>query len=802
MYDIRQFKPCLYVLLIMGMTGFALAAQSPGVWVLSVGGLLLNAWLVKTGRFAPFPRWLANGITILALVYAFVVFRRGSAAPILVIGQFLVLLQLVKIFEQRGNRDYAQLLVLSLLLMVAAAINTASLAFGILFFAYLFLSLYCCLLFHLKVETDHAKAALGIPEEKLNPMTLRQDQRYLARSMRRLTVIVSTCSIAMAVLVFLFFPRNTGANLLGPFQMKTSQTLTGFSEKVGFQQVAQITQNAEIVAYVKAWEDEQPIRGTRPLVLRGLALDLYTGNDDSSTRWQWLRSPAADKDYDLQQYVEQNLVDRQNGGKGTIRQEVMLKPTGTGVLFAVAGPTDLRPLTFDGRRLLFRDRDQSLRIEPALEKDVRYEVFSSGKLPAAARDLPGAQRPATQPQGQSATSDDAPSLPGLTGRTTASTVVTGLTASVIDPMIEQFARRPEVSGTDPAGPLIARRPKDAYVTPLDEQIARNVEHHLKSGGDFSYTLDLRDADRIGDRDPIVAFLYDMKRGHCEYFAGAMTLLCQSLGLQARMVVGFYCDEYNNLTDSYVVRQAHAHAWVEVLNDKGEWITFDPTTGRQAATSRTVTAWSRVKQFFDYLEYTWANSVVAYDRETRTSLIQNVATKLEETKETGTSSFHSAKSWLADAFSDKTFWPFTSWLISVAIGVLLTAMVGAFAWFVYERWKLRRRAKRIGLEMLPHDAQLRMARQLGFYDDLLNLLARHQIVCPRNLTPLEFSDSITFLPNELYDEVKRLTEMFYRVRYGRIALTGPQQRHLRHVIAHVERGLHHLPRLRPSKSNGA
>src|SRR5205814_5672294 len=97
---------------------------------------------------------------------------------ILAIGQFLVLLQIVKLFEIRANRDYAQLLVLSLLLIVAASINTASLIFGIVLLVYLFLALYCCLLFHLKIETDHAKAAIGIPDEKLNPATLRQDQRY------------------------------------------------------------------------------------------------------------------------------------------------------------------------------------------------------------------------------------------------------------------------------------------------------------------------------------------------------------------------------------------------------------------------------------------------------------------------------------------------------------------------------------------------------------------------------------------------------------------------------------------------
>jgi Ca2+/Na+ antiporter len=67
-----------------------------------------------------------------------------------IIGQFLVLVQLVKLYEQRANRDWAQLIILNLLLMVAAAINTASLVFGLMFIAYLFLSLYVCLLFHLR----------------------------------------------------------------------------------------------------------------------------------------------------------------------------------------------------------------------------------------------------------------------------------------------------------------------------------------------------------------------------------------------------------------------------------------------------------------------------------------------------------------------------------------------------------------------------------------------------------------------------------------------------------------------------
>src|SRR3954447_24644823 len=182
MYNIRQFKPVLYLLLMVGLSGFSLAAISPGLWVLGATGILLNAWLVMTGRFAPMPRMLANAVTLAATLFSARQMLTNTGPPVIVIGQFLVLLHLVKLWEQRANRDYAQLLVLSLLLMVAAAINTASLTFGIVLAAYLFLSLYCCLLFHLKVDTDAAKAAMPLPEEKIPPARLRQDQRHLSRS--------------------------------------------------------------------------------------------------------------------------------------------------------------------------------------------------------------------------------------------------------------------------------------------------------------------------------------------------------------------------------------------------------------------------------------------------------------------------------------------------------------------------------------------------------------------------------------------------------------------------------------------
>jgi hypothetical protein len=97
----------------------------------------------------------------------------------------------------------------------------------------------------------------------------------------------------------------------------------------------------------------------------------------------------------------------------------------------------------------------------------------------------------------------------------------------------------------------------------------------------------------------------------------------------------------------------------------------------------------------------------------------------------------------------------------------------------------RRAARIGIESLPSDERLRLARQLGFYDELLTLLERRGIRRPPHFTPMEFTDSLAFLPAEAYHAVRRLTEVFYRIRYGRQELKPGQRDRLRGIIDSVE-----------------
>lgn len=65
-------------------------------------------------------------------------------------------------------------------------------------------------------------------------------------------------------------------------------------------------------------------------------------------------------------------------------------------------------------------------------------------------------------------------------------------------------------------------------------------------------------------------------GYCEQFAGAMAVMLRTLGIPARVAVGFTPGTINPDDPSlWTVSWANAHAWVEVPF-AGEWIAFEPT----------------------------------------------------------------------------------------------------------------------------------------------------------------------------------------------------------------------------------
>lgn len=79
-------------------------------------------------------------------------------------------------------------------------------------------------------------------------------------------------------------------------------------------------------------------------------------------------------------------------------------------------------------------------------------------------------------------------------------------------------------------------------------------------------------------DAVDEFLFERRRGFCEHIASAMAMLLRAVGVPTRFVTGFGPGERNALTGYFEVREADAHAWVEVLYPGIGWVPYDPTFG--------------------------------------------------------------------------------------------------------------------------------------------------------------------------------------------------------------------------------
>ena len=109
-----------------------------------------------------------------------------------------------------------------------------------------------------------------------------------------------------------------------------------------------------------------------------------------------------------------------------------------------------------------------------------------------------------------------------------------------------------------AGPPVGRR------VPDPAQILNRALQLFNS--QFTYTLE---PPLLTSDDPYDEFLFEVKRGFCEHYAGSFALLMRAAGIPARVVTGYQGGEVNPLNRELIVRQADAHAWVEVwLEERG------------------------------------------------------------------------------------------------------------------------------------------------------------------------------------------------------------------------------------------
>jgi transglutaminase-like putative cysteine protease len=92
---------------------------------------------------------------------------------------------------------------------------------------------------------------------------------------------------------------------------------------------------------------------------------------------------------------------------------------------------------------------------------------------------------------------------------------------------------------------------------------------------------LNAAETPSGKDPVEYFLFEGKEGYCDLFASSMALMARSVGIPARMVVGFYPVKGDRDSNGrYILHESERHAWAELFFKDAGWVVFDATEGAE------------------------------------------------------------------------------------------------------------------------------------------------------------------------------------------------------------------------------
>lgn len=132
------------------------------------------------------------------------------------------------------------------------------------------------------------------------------------------------------------------------------------------------------------------------------------------------------------------------------------------------------------------------------------------------------------------------------------------------PPIDSLSRRERAWGEGTRG---SDRPPGGG----DELIVKAALAYFNRNG-FEYTLE---PPPLGSNS-VDDFLFETRKGFCEYYASSFVFLMRAAGIPARVVTGYQGGEYNDLGGYYILRQSDAHAWAEVWLQERGWVRYDPT----------------------------------------------------------------------------------------------------------------------------------------------------------------------------------------------------------------------------------
>ncbi|WP_008319057.1 DUF3488 and DUF4129 domain-containing transglutaminase family protein [Leptolyngbya sp. PCC 6406] len=234
-----------------------------------------------------------------------------------------------------------------------------------------------------------------------------------------------------------------------------------------------------------------------------------------------------------------------------------------------------------------------------------------------------------------------------------------------------------------------------------------------------------------EEDLVTAFLYRYEGGYTDHFSTVLTVMLRSLGIPARLVVGFGPGEFNPFTGYSVVRNTDAYAMTEVLFPGYGWFAFDPIPTHDIVppSIQDYQTFSVLRQFWNWVAG-WLPSPVA-------GLFNNV--------------FLALTTWASRIFAFLS----QGWL-QVFVGLIGVTGLGFGLWLSWLGWRSWRRQR--WLKQLPAVERI--------YQQLLAWLAIQGFPKAPTQTPLEHVQQIRRHNTVTYGpQVSDLVEAYVRWRYG-------------------------------------
>ncbi|HVJ90723.1 MAG TPA: transglutaminaseTgpA domain-containing protein, partial [Labilithrix sp.] len=466
--------------------------------------------------------------------------------------------------------------VLALLHFVAGTVLGGGISYGLCFIGFLIVAPGALVLSHLRREVEGnyrqgARDRTGLPVDV--PRILRS-RRVVGRGFLATTCLLSIPIFVFTAALFVAFPR-VGLSLL-LLNHRNGDRMIGFSDKVDLGEVGAIRDVPALALRFDVEDLPEPRPQKLTLRLRGTAFDKYDGRRWERTQSKTHLGGAPSTSTLPLSRAPDYAHDR--------RISIELEPIDPTVVFLPPRTVALQLRTpqqaMVGEPLsLSKGPEGEVRYAGEGAHGLRYDAFIENDREPITEALPSYDRPRYL------------ELPPNTPE-----------------RIAQLAH------------TWADGQPTAYLK------AKAIEEHLKH--DFKYQLGSPSG---GKPQPVDHFLFESKRGHCEFFSTAMAIMLRELGIPSRNVTGFVGGTYNRFGRYYAVRQGDAHSWVEAYLDDPVhgWVTFDPTpTSGAQPLENTSGAWVYIRDLLEALSQRWNRYIIGYDLKTQVRIFENISRSYE------------------------------------------------------------------------------------------------------------------------------------------------------------------------------